>query len=174
MHHACTAALTLAALCLGAALAPAQIRPNQFGFTVTTSQGRAGEFCWNFDCAPRQARAMAGEILDLEVRAPLGAPFLVGVSLAAGSCRNLPFIANQLVLDFPLVIVDLGLVGQPSAIKACHGGVEHRQLRIPGFLPSGFQFALQSVALVPGDFPGGGLAFSVAVAVTLQQRGARR
>ena len=169
MHHAFTAALTLAALSFTAALAPAQIRANQFGFTVTTSQGRAGEFCWNFDCTPRQAVAMAGETLDLEVRAPRGAPFLVGVSLGASNCRNIPLIANQLVLDIPLVIPVAGLVTQPSDIKACYGGVEHRQLRIPGFLPPGFQFALQSVALVPGgDFFGGGLAFSVAVAVTLQ------
>ena len=167
MRHAFTAALTLVALTFGAALAPAQIRANQFGFTVTTSQGRAGEFCWNFDCTPRQAVAMAGETLDLEVRAPLGAPFLVGVSLGASSCRNVPLIANQLVLDFPLVIPVAGLVTQPSAIKACYGGVEHRQLRIPAFLPPGFQFALQSVALVPGG-AGLGMALSVAVAVTLQ------
>ncbi len=159
MRHAFTAAFTLAALCFTAALAPAQIRANQFGFTVTTSQGRAGEFCWNFDCTPRQAVAMAGETLDLEVRAPLG----------ASNCRNIPLIANQLVLDIPLVIPVAGLVTQPSDIKACYGGVEHRQLQIPGFLPPGFQFALQSVALVPGgDFFGSGLAFSVAVAVTLQ------
>ena len=152
---------------LGASDVPTQIRPGQFGFTVTGVHGSAGEFCWAFDCVPRPARADRGETLDLVVRAPWMAPYAIGISPGAGSCLQLPSIENQLVLDFPLFVAALGRVSQPSSIKACYGGLLRSQLRIPHWVPPGFQFALQTVAVVPTE-RGMRPAFSVAVLITVQ------
>ena len=159
--------LILLASLLGASTVQAQIRPGVFGFTVTGVHGSAGEFCWTFDCVPRQARADRGETLDLVVRAPWSAPYAIGISPGAGRCLQLPFIANQLVLDSPVFVAALGLLSQPSSIRACYGGFQQLQLRIPYFLPPGFQFALQAVAVVP-TLGGIAPAFSVAVQITVE------
>ena len=152
---------------LGASNVPAQLRPGVFGFTVSGVHGSAGEFCWTFDCVPRRARADRGETLDLVVRAPWSAPYAIGISPGAGSCLQLPFIGNQLVLDSPLFLAALGRVNQPSPIKACYGGVQRVPLRIPRWVPPGFQFALQAVAVVPTE-RGMGPAFSVAILITIE------
>ena len=92
----------------------------------------------------------------------------IGITTAlAGGCLQLPSIENQLVLDFPLFVAALGRVSQPSSIKACYGGLQRSQLRIPRWVPPGFQFALQAVAVVPTE-RGMGPAFSVAILITVQ------
>lgn len=159
--------LALLGLVMTAASTPAQIRVGQFGFTVDGQLGTAGEFCWNFDCEPRPGRALLGEVLDLTVRAPLSAPYAIGLSLGAGGCREIPGVVNELVLEFPLLVLAPGLVGQPSQIRACYGGFEVRRLRVPAFLPPGFQFALQAAAVIPTEH-GIGPAVSAAVLITVE------
>ncbi len=164
---AAMASLTFLASLLAASPSPGQIRVGQFGFTVRSSQGSAGEFCWGADCQPRPGPAPRGETLDMEIRAPLGALFAIGISLSASNCLQRPFIANAQVLDAPVFLAGIGFVNQPSAIKACYGGVDHRALPIPDFLPPGFQFALQALAVIPTE-AGVSPALSVAVLVTVR------
>ena len=102
----------------------------------------------------------------MEVRAPLGALFVIGISLGASNCLQRPFITNEQVLDAPIFLAALGFVSQNSTIKACYGGVDHRPLPIPDFLPPGFQFALQALAVISTG-QGIGPALSVAVLVTV-------
>ena len=166
-RFAAMASLTFLASLLAASTSTGQIRAGQFGFTVRSSQGSAGEFCWGADCQPRLGPAPRGETLDMEVRAPMGALFAIGISLGASNCLRRPFIANAQVLDAPVILAGIGFVSQPSAIKACYGGVDHRSLAVPDFLPPGFQFALQALAVIPTE-AGVSPALSVAVLATVQ------
>lgn len=160
-------ATTLLLASLLAASLHAQVRPGIFGHLVQGLNGSAGEFCHAFDCTPRPFAAASGERLNLVVNAPWQNPFVLGLSLSATSCVTLPFAANMLILDLPIVPVAVGIVSQQSPILACWGGTESVPLALPPNLPLGFQFATQAVVLMPmlnGNQP----AFSVAVLTTIR------
>ena len=158
--------LTPVVLLLAGALVPAQVAIDRFGYLVTGQNGTAGEFCWIFDCTPRPLAVVAGETLTLRVNAPHLAFFAIGASLGPGPCVPVPGIANALLLDpGAIVVLASALVGQPSPVLACWGGVEQVPLALPPGLPLGVSFHSQAIAELT---PAWGLAFSVAVAVTVQ------
>lgn len=162
-----THTLLLSVLLSGSALA-AQIRPGVFGYLVQGTGGAAGEFCHQFDCTPRPHSAVAGETLRLTINAPERALFIIGASFSATSCLSLPIADNALVLDLPLATLAVGVVNRPSPVLACWGGTVDVPLPLPPVVPSGFTFATQAVAEVPGIQPGAPISFSVAVVTTVR------
>jgi hypothetical protein len=158
------APFVLAALAAGTV--HAQVVLNRFGHQVTGQNGTAGEFCWVFDCTPRQLAVAAGETLTLRVNAPFQTFFAIGASLTATNCAPLPGFVNALILDLPVVVLAAGPVSQSTPILACWGGYEQVPFAVPPGLPLGFSFTTQAVADLQGPTPG--LAFSVAVRMTVQ------
>lgn len=145
----------------------AQVRPGIFGYQVSGVNGTGGDFCHTFDCTPRTLDATAGETLTLRVNAPLQALFAIGASFSATSCVTLPFAANMLVIDAPVVTLTVGVVSQGSPILSCWGGTQPTPLALPPGLPVGLSFATQALAVMP-ILGGTGPAFSVAVVTTIR------
>ena len=163
MNHLLSLAALATALSLTAP-AHAQVLPGVFGYQVTGQNGTAGEFCWQFDCTPRQLTVASGETLSLRINAPYQNFFAIGASFSATSCTSIPGIENRLVLDPPILTLALGVVGQSSPILACWGGMEN----VPLGLPSGLQFTTQAVAVVPSLTSPTAVAMSVAVTTRVQ------
>lgn len=160
--------LALAAITLLAGASTAQVIPGVFGYRVTGQNGTAGEFCWQFDCAPRPLTVVAGETLTLTINAPFQNFFAVGASFSATSCTPIPGIENALILDAPIVTLALGVVSQSSPMLACWGGFDNVSLPLPNGLPTGLAFSTQAVAVVPNATTIDGISFSVAVTNTVQ------
>ena len=161
------ACLTLSAVLFAAASTPAQVVMDRFGFLVQGQTGTAGEFCWVFDCNPRQLAIVSGETLTLRVNAPHQTLYAIGASSGAHNCVPIPGFANALMLDFPFFVLSFGLVSQMSPILACWGGVEQVQLQLPSGLPPGVSFAAQAIADLQNPMSQTPLAFSVSVVCTV-------
>ncbi|HEX6810089.1 MAG TPA: hypothetical protein VF384_00575 [Planctomycetota bacterium] len=159
------ARFTMTAILL-AASAHAQIVMDRFGFLVTGQTGTAGEFCWTFDCTPRQLAVVSGETLTMRINGPHQTLFAIGASLGASNCIPIPGFTNALILDVPIIVLSFGLISQQSPILACWGGTETVQFQVPPGLPTGVSFATQAIADLQGPTPG--LSFSVAVVSNVQ------
>lgn len=157
--------LSLTAL-LFAAPAFGQVVMGRFGFQTTGQLGTAGEFCWVFDCTPRQLGVVAGETLTLRVNAPHQTLYAIGWAPTATSCVPIPGFNNSLILDLPIFILSFGLVSQQSPILACWGGTEQVSLPLPNGVPQGASIAMQAIADLPNPAPA--LSFSAAVQIIVQ------
>jgi hypothetical protein len=158
--------LSLTAL-LFATPAFGQVVLNRFGFQATGQLGTAGEFCFVFDCTPRQLTVVAGETLTLRVNAPYQTLYAIGWAADAPNCIPIPGFNNSLVLGVPIVVLTFGLVGQQSPILACWGGYQQVPLPIPIGAPSGASIAMQALADLPSPTPTT-LCFSVAIVINVQ------
>jgi hypothetical protein len=158
--------LSLTAL-LFTAPAFGQVVMDRFGFQTTGQLGTAGEFCWVFDCTPRQLGVVAGETLTLRVNAPWQTFYLIGAAPTATNCVPIPGFNNSLILGLPIVVLSFGLVSQQSPILACWGGIEQVPLPLPIGVPQGASIAMQAIADLQGPGPAT-LAFSVAVEIIVQ------
>ncbi|HZN39558.1 MAG TPA: hypothetical protein VFD82_12190 [Planctomycetota bacterium] len=158
--------LSLTAL-LFATPAFGQVVMGRFGFVATGQLGTAGEFCWVFDCTPRQLSVVAGETLTLRINAPYQAFYAIGWAPDAPNCVPIPGFNNSLILGLPIGVLTAGFVSQQSPILACWGGTEQVLLPLPNGVPSGASVALQAIADLPSPTPST-LSFSVAVVLTVQ------
>lgn len=113
----------------------------------------AGPFCWGFSCTPQTAVLVPGESGSLFVRAEFQQNYLLGISLSATRCLAVPGIANQLVLDDPILIFWSGTCATGSPILSCPGGTDSIPVTVPVSWPSGLTFSIQGVTGVP-SFPG--------------------
>ena len=123
------------------ALAQYPIGANALRWIGATST--AGPFCWGFSCTPVQATVTAGESGTLFVRADWHDAFVIGLSLTATRCLTIPGLGNQLVLDDPFTIWQVGVCSNASPILACPSGYENLAVTIPPFFPTGLQFCMQ-------------------------------
>jgi hypothetical protein len=134
---------TLLSLLLIAAPALAQypVGANALRWIGTTST--VGPFCWGFSCTPVSATVTAGETGTLFVRSEQGDAYAIGLSLSASRCLTVPGFLNQLVLDDPFSLWQIGICSTPSPILACPSGYDNIAVTIPPFFPAGLQFSLQ-------------------------------
>lgn len=147
----------------------AQIVFGEMGFQVTAMAGTAGDACWGFSCAPRSLVVQGGETLNMIVRAPLGAPFVIVAGFGATSCLSVPGVWNELVVDPPLLVLFAGSVTQRNFTRFCYDGYELRTLAVPTGLPSGVQLALQAGAFIGTPLqPNTGFGLASAVLVQLR------
>jgi hypothetical protein len=158
--------LSLTAL-LFATPAFGQVVMGKFGFQATGQLGTAGEFCWVFDCTPRQLPVVAGETLTLRINAPYQTLYAIGWAGDAPNCVPIPGFNNSLILGVPISMLSFGLVSQQSPILACWGGTHQVPLPIPSGVPSGASIAMQALADLPSPTPST-LSFSVAVVISVQ------
>jgi len=161
--------LTLSAsVLLAAGSLTAQVRFGDFGFTVRSADGEAGDTCWGFDCTPRPLTAPSSDTLRLVVRAPLGAPYLVAIAPAAAACMPVPGIWHELVLQpFPIPLVG-GTVDLPNPGRFCYDGFGTLRIPLPPAAP-GTRIAFQAVAVIGTPIqPQTGWALSSAVLLTIR------
>jgi hypothetical protein len=130
------------------ALAQYPIGANALRWIGTTST--VGPACWGFSCTPLQATVTPGESGTLFVRSEYNDAYAIGLSLTASRCLSVPNFVNQLALDDPFALWQIGVCSTPSPILACPSGYENIAVTIPPFLPAGLQFCVQAAT---GSFP---------------------
>ena len=120
---------------------------NALQWTGATST--AGPFCWGFSCTPEQATVLPGEAGTLMVRAEYNQVYALAMSAGANRCLALPGMYNNLVLDDPIFLVQVGVCGQPSPILACPSGTDTISVVFPTGIPPGVSFSIQALVSVP-------------------------
>ena len=142
-----TTALVLLLLLAAPAVAQYPMGANALRWIGTTST--VGPYCWGFSCTPVQATVLPGETGTLFVRSEWSDAYVIGISLSATRCLPLPGFLNQLALDDPFFVWQVGVCGTPSPILACPGGYDNLAVTIPPFFPPGLQFSMQGVTGPP-------------------------
>ncbi len=141
------------------------ISANALQWTGTTSS--AGPFCWGFSCTPAQATVVPGESGTLMVRAEFNQLYALALSAGANRCLSIPNFFNNLVLDDPIFLVQVGVCSQPSPILACPSGTETISVTIPAAMPPGLSFSIQAVVSVPSGPALQSFSFTQAITFTV-------
>ncbi len=136
---------TLISMLLLASGALAQYPPGANALRWIGTTSTAGPFCWGFSCTPVQADVAPAETGTLFVRADQNDAYAIGLSLTATRCLSVPGFLNQLVLDDPFAVWQVGVCTNVSPILACPSGYENVAVTIPPFLPLGLSFGVQAV-----------------------------
>lgn len=143
----------LAATLLLAAAAAAQYPMGANALRWLGTSSTAGPFCWGFSCTPVQATVTPGETGTLFVRSEWNDDYVIGIALGASRCLAIPGLLNQLALDDPFFVWQVGVCGTGSPILACPSGYDNLAVTIPPFFPPGLSFAMQGVTGAAGPGP---------------------
>jgi hypothetical protein len=113
-------------------------------------------------CSNLPITGVRGETVTLRVWGDVRAPFGLFAAGSGTQCLPIPGLGNALVLDFPLLTLDFGVLTQVTPCLSCPPGFEDRGFVIPAAVPPGTTVAFQAASLGASQ-----PAFTVAITVTV-------
>jgi len=158
-----TAAATLCAAAISAqSTRVADVGLTLDGGALTVTFGQA---CGPVPCKPLLAGPIGrGQLRELvHYGAPL-TPFAIAIGTPKPICVTVPGIANGLLLGLPPMVIAFGVTGAQLSDLTCTQGMAQMPLKLPGAVPLGFVFHVQSIGLSHST---GQPAFSPALELTV-------
>lgn len=117
---------------------------------VTTTRGTFGYECEPFVAQAHVADVPPGEGVIIDIYALAEMPYLLAAGMPSTAAYNLPCCQAQLVMEPPILLVEVGVVA-PVAPGPCGMDRVYTKLQIPDAAPIGAQLVLQGLAFRLAD-----------------------